>query len=300
MSTAAVPPDAMADLAEPAIAPSEEPSEGSWLRYTLLGLGALIFLFPFYYMVVGSLQTEADKSVRGAFPEAGNITLNNYKEINQSIDAVQGLLNSTVFTIGVLLCTLVFGLLAGWSLAVLEFRGRTSVLNGMLLLLVVSFQLLLVPLYVLIVRYYGLGDTYLGMILPFAINSTAVFIFRQFFLQIPKDLFEAARIDGAGELRLLWKVGIPMARPAILSAALITFIGPWNEFMWPFLITKEQQLQPFAVSLSNFMENAAGRASNPDGANLAGGVLLALPVVILFVIFQKHFTSTDASSGVKG
>jgi len=300
MSTAAVPPEAMADQLEPAIAPSKEKREGGWVRYTLLSLGALIFLFPFYYMVVGSFQTKADKSPRGIFPEAGNITVNNYVQINESIDISRGLLNSTVFTIGVLLCTLVFGLLAGWSLALLEFRGKSSVFSGMLLLLVVSFQLLLVPLYVLIVRYYGLADSYLGMILPFAINSTAVFIFRQFFLQIPKDLFEAARIDGASELLLLWKIGIPMARPAILSAALITFIGPWNEFMWPFLITKEQQLQPFAVSLSNYMNNIAGRADNPDGSELAGGVVLALPVVLLFVIFQKHFTSTDASSGVKG
>lgn len=298
MSMTAVPPDALTP--ETAVPPSQEKRQGGWVRYTLLSLGALIFLFPFYYMVVGSFQTKADKTPRGILPEAGNVTFNNYIQINQSIDVSQGLLNSTVFTIGVLLCTLVFGLLAGWSLALLEFRGRATVFNGMLLLLVVSFQLLLVPLYVLIVRYYGLADSYLGMILPFAINSTAVFIFRQFFLQIPKDLFEAARIDGASELLLLWKIGIPMARPAILSAALITFIGPWNEFMWPFLITKEQQLQPFAVSLSNYMENLAGRAANPDGSNLAGGVVLALPVVILFVIFQKHFTSTDASSGVKG
>ncbi len=81
---------------------------------------------------------------------------------------------------------------------------------------------------------------------------------------------------------------------------LITFIGPWNEFLWPFLITKKQELMPFAVSLTNFMDNAAGRATNPDGATLAGGVILALPVVILFVIFQKHFTSTDVGSAVKG
>ncbi len=242
-------------------------------------MGALIFLFPFYYMVVGSFQTKADKSVRGIFPEAGNVTVNNYVQINESINIPQGLLNSTVFTIGVLLCTLVFGLLAGWSLALLEFRGKSSVFSGMLLLLVVSFQLLLVPLYVLIVRYYGLADSYLGMILPFAINSTAVFIFRQFFLQIPKDLFEAARIDGASELLLLWKIGIPMARPAILSAALITFIGPWNEFMWPFLITKEQELQPFAVSLSNYMNEHRRARRQPGrlgarrrrGAGPAGG-----------------------------
>src|SRR6187402_3143431 len=156
MSTAAVPPEAMADQLEPAMAPSKEKREGGWVRYTLLSLGALIFLFPFYYMVVGSFQTKADKSPRGIFPEAGNVTVNNYVQINESIDISRGLFNSTVFTIGVLLCTLVFGLLAGWSLALLEFRGKSSVFSGMLLLLVVSFQLLLVPLYVLIVRYYGL------------------------------------------------------------------------------------------------------------------------------------------------
>ena len=110
----------------------------------------------------------------------------------------------------------------------------------MLLLQVVPFQLLIIPLYVLIARDYGLGDNYLGMILPFAINSTAVFIFRQYFLQLPKELFEAARIDGASELRILWSIALPLVRPALLTAMLLTFIGPWNEFLWPFLITKQQ------------------------------------------------------------
>ena len=97
----------------------------------------------------------------------------------------------------------------------------------------------MIPLYVLIARNYGLADSYLGMILPFAINSTAVFIFRQYFLQLPSELFEAARIDGAGELRVLWRVALPLVRPALLTGVLLTFIGPWNEFLWPFLITKE-------------------------------------------------------------
>ena len=109
----------------------------------------------------------------------------------------------------------------------------------MLLVQLVPFQLLMIPLYVMIVRNYGLADSYLGMILPFAINSTAVFIFRQFFLQLPEDLFDAARIDGAGELRILWSIALPLVRPALLTATLLTFIGPWNEFLWPFLITKD-------------------------------------------------------------
>jgi len=271
-----------------------------WLRFILLAIGATIFLFPFYYMVVGSFQAISDKTVRGIFPEAGNVTTVNYTEINEAINVPQGLLNSTIFAVGVLMGTIVFGLLAGWALAVMEFRGRGTMMSAMLLLLIVPFQLLMLPLYVLLVRYYGLGDTYIAMILPFLINSTAVFIFRQYFLQIPRELFESARLDGASELRTLITLGIPLARPAILSATLITFIGPWNEFLWPFLVTKKQELMPFAVSLTNYIDNAAGRATNPDGATLAGGVILALPVVILFVIFQKYFTSTDVGSAVKG
>ena len=115
-----------------------------------------------------------------------------------------------------------------------------------------------------------------------------------------REILEAARIDGAGEIRLLTKIGIPLAKPAILTALLITFIGPWNEFLWPFLVTKKQEMQPFAVSLANYMQNLAARADNPDGATLAGGVLLAVPAILLFVAFQRHFTSADLGSAVKG
>jgi ABC-type glycerol-3-phosphate transport system permease component len=269
-------------------------------RFLLLCFGALMFLFPFYYMVIGSFQEEADKSLRGMLPDPSNMTLNNYSQINTSIDATRGLLNSAIFTGGVLLGTLVFGLLAGWALAQMEFRGKATIFSAMLLVLIVPFQLLTIPLYVLIVRTYGLGDSYWGMILPFAINSTAVFIFRQFFIQIPREILEAARIDGAGEIKLLTKIGIPLAKPAILTALLITFIGPWNEFLWPFLVTKKQEMQPFAVSLANYMQNLAARADNPDGATLAGGVLLAVPAILLFLAFQRHFTSANLGSAVKG
>ena len=224
----------------------------------------------------------------------------NYKEINERVDLLGSLVNSGIFTGGVILTTVIFGVLAGYALAVLHFRGRGTLFASMLLVQLVPFQLLMIPLYVMIVRSYGLADSYLGMIVPFAINSTAVFIFRQFFLQLPEDLFSAARIDGAGELRILWSIALPLVRPALLTAVLLTFIGPWNEFLWPFLITKDADMQPLAVSLANYLSNVAGRASNPYGAILAGAVVLAAPAVALFVAFQRHFTSSDLGSGVKG
>jgi len=271
---------------------------GTVMRHLVLYLGAALFLFPFYYMLVGSLKKDPETSLRGLLPTG--LTLDNYSQINGRVDLLQSLINSGIFTGGVILGTLVLGVLAGYALARLHFRGQGTLFAVMLLVQIIPFQLLIIPIYVMIVRTYGLADSYLGMIVPFAINSTAVFIFRQFFLQLPEDLFSAARLDGAGELRILWSIALPLVRPALLTAVLLTFIGPWNEFLWPFLVTKESDMQPLAVSLANYISNIAGRASNPYGAILAGAVVLAAPAVALFVAFQRHFTSSDLGSGVKG
>jgi multiple sugar transport system permease protein len=268
--------------------------------FVLLGLGAFVFLFPFYYMFIGSLQTSPDTSVAGAFPNPSNVTGENYTNINNSINLLQGLANSGIFTGGVIFFTVIFGLLVGYALAQMHFRGKGLVFGMMLLVQMIPFQLLLIPLYIMIVRDYGLADTYLGMILPFAINSTAVFVFRQYFLQLPSTLFEAARIDGASELRILWQIAIPLVKPAIVTAILLTFIGPWNEFLWPFLVTKDQAIQPLAVSLANYISNVSATASNPFGAILAGACVLAAPAVALFIFFQRQFISTNIGSSVKG
>jgi multiple sugar transport system permease protein len=276
-----------------------QPVPNTW-RLAVLLLGALAFLFPFYYMVIGSLQPSPDTSVSGALPNPANLTLHNYSQINASVNLGRSLLNSGIFTGAVVLGTVVFGVLAGYSLARLHFRGRGTLFASMVLLQVIPFQMLIIPLYVLIVRNYGLGDSYLGMIAPYAINSTAVFVFRQYFLQLPRDLFDAAYIDGASELQVLLRVALPLVRPALLTTVLLAFIGPWNEFLWPFLITKQQSLQPLAVSLANYISTVAARASNPFGAILAGACVLAAPAVALFIAFQRHFTSTNLGSGVKG
>ena len=290
---------------EVAVAPDdvtsvEPPTSRSWWRLIVLGIGALVFVFPFYYMIIGSLQKNQNTSLSGVVPQPGNITLRNYGEINAALNLGKTLINSGVFTGGVLLATVVFGVLAGYALAQLRFRGRGLLFVMMLLLLMVPFQLLIIPLYVLIVRYYGLGDSYLGMIAPFAINSTAVFIFRQYFLQLPKELFDAARIDGANELRILTRIALPLVRPALLTAMLLTFIGPWNEYLWPFLITKQQSMQPLAVALANYMNTVQSTVSNPFGTILAGAVVLAVPAVALFLAFQRYFVAPNIGSAVKG
>jgi len=270
------------------------------LRFALLLVGALAALVPFYYMLIGALQRKRDTSPLGLLPLPGNLTLNNFVEINESVNLLGSLLNSLIFTAGVVGCTLVFGLLVGYALSVLTFRGQGFVFALVLLVQAIPFQLLMIPLYVMVVRYFGLADNFIGMILPFAINSVAVLIFRQYFLQIPRDIFDAARIDGASEMRILVAIAVPLVRPAVLTAMLVTFIGPWNEFLWPFLVTKDASMQTLAVSLANFSQSNGAFLENPMGAVLAGACVLAVPVVVLFLLFQRHFTSANLGSAIKG
>ncbi|WEK61317.1 MAG: carbohydrate ABC transporter permease [Candidatus Microbacterium colombiense] len=269
------------------------------LSIILLTAAAIGFAFPFYFMLVGAFQENPTNSPSELLPTSG-WTVDNFIAIDSRIDLMGSLLNSLIFTAGVLLGTVVFGLLAGYAIARLDFRGRGVIWVLMLLVQMVPFQLLMIPLYVQITRNYGLGDSYMGMILPFLINTTAVFIFVQFFKALPVEIFEAARIDGAGEIRLLTSVAIPLIKPVLVTVVLVTFIGPWNEFLWPFLITKDATLQPLAVSLANYISNVAQSTANPNGAILAGATALAFPVVILFVVFQRFFTATDLGAAVKG
>ncbi len=269
------------------------------LSVILLTVAAIGFAFPFYFMLVGAFQENPTNSPDELFPTSG-WTIDNFLAIDSRIDLAGSLLNSLIFTAGVLLGTVVFGLLAGYAIARLDFRGRGVIWVLMLLVQMVPFQLLMIPLYVQITRNYGLGDSYMGMILPFLINTTAVFIFVQFFKALPVEIFEAARIDGAGEIRLLTSVAIPLIKPVLVTVVLVTFIGPWNEFLWPFLITKDASLQPLAVSLANYISNVAQSTANPNGAILAGATALAFPVVILFIVFQRFFRATDLGAAVKG
>lgn len=272
---------------------------GAVARQVLLAVAALVFAFPFYFMVVGAFQESPTNTPSRLVPTSG-WTTQNFTQIDARIDLAGSLVNSLVFTAGVLLGTVVFGTLAGYAVARLQFPGRRLTWVLMLLVQMVPFQLLMIPLYVQITRGYGLGDTYLGMILPFAINTTAVFIFAQFFRALPREMFEAARIDGAGELRILRSIALPLVKPALATVVLVTFIGPWNEFLWPFLITKDASLQPLAVSLANYITNVSQTAANPNGAILAGACALAFPVVALFCLFQRYFRTTDLGSAVKG
>jgi multiple sugar transport system permease protein len=293
-------PAAVAAERATAVAPPTRRSRRRLWPLLGLGAGAVVFLFPFYYMVVGALQREPNSDVSGAFPNPANLTLDNLRDIDQAINLPRTLLNSGIFTGGVLLCTLVLGLLAGYALARLEFRGRGMVFNAMLLILIVPFQLLMIPLYVMIVRGYLLGDTYLGMILPFAVNATAVFIFRQFFLQLPRELFESARLDGASELQILTRVAIPLAKPGHPDGCDPDLHRALERV--PVAVAGHQAARPAAAGRGpGQLHRQRGLApGQPVRGHPGRGGGADDPAVVLFLIFQKRFQATNLGSGIKG
>jgi multiple sugar transport system permease protein len=274
-----------------------DPGKGfSWGRLAglaVLVLGALIFLFPFYYMVVGALQREPKTDITSAFPNPANLTLANFGDINAQVDLVRTLINSGIFTAGALLATFVIGLLAGYALARLDFRGRNVVFNAMLLILVLPFQLFMIPLYVLIVRTYGLSDNYLGMILPFGVNATAVFIFRQFFLQLPPELFESARIDGASELRIFLRLILPLGLPAIASLAIFQFLWTWNDLL--VALTFGRDTRPITVAI---LSQLSEFGSSIEIIAPASFISLVLPLAVFFA-FQRYFVEGPLAGSVK-
>lgn len=272
---------------------------GRVLAYIAVVIGAIAFLFPFYFMAIGSVSpaNEVGRVVPSHFDLA------NWRYMLSRIPIGRNLLNSAVYAGGVIVSTLVVGSLTGYALARLSFPGRDLVFNVILLTLMVPFQLTMIPLYIMIVNFGWTQpgpQNYLALIVPGAVNATAILIFRQFFMQLPQDLFDAARVDGDNELGILRRIALPLSAPAFLITGLITFIGPWNEFLWPLLVTRDINWMPLAESVALFgVGGQAGGAASEWGTITAAATTLAIPAVILFVVFQRYFVQGVATTGLK-
>jgi len=256
--------------------------------------GAVLVLLPFIWMLTGSFKPVSEFY---AYPDRllpTEPTADAYFDIWTAIPFARLFANSVAFSLGVSLLSLFLDSLAAYALARLTFRGKRISFWIVLLVLMVPFQITLVPLY-LTVFDLGWIDTYAGLILPRATNAFGIFLLRQFFITIPRDYDEAARIDGASELRIYWRIILPLSKPALATLFIFHFMYNWNDFLWPLVITTSSEMRTLPTGLALFM----GQHTVEQALLLAGATLTLLPLLIAFLFAQRHFVRGVSATGLK-
>ncbi|MCW5317372.1 ABC transporter permease subunit [Nostoc sp. KVJ3] len=264
---------------------------GDFLSLVVLLLGAFIVLLPLFVVFLTSFASTVTS------PE--NLSQNNWSLANYRIAWQQGkfllaFANSTLVAIAVTAFQIVTSALAGYALARLKFRGRQALLLVVLATLVIPFQLLVIPIF-LVLKWGHLINTYWALILPTAVNGFGIFLLRQYFQTIPVELEEAAAIDGANRLQILWRVMLPLARPALVTLFLFTFIGEWNDLFKPLVFTTRPELRTVQLALAEFQE----QFTNNWPLMMAAVTIATVPVMGLFLIGQRQFIQGIATTGIK-
>lgn len=263
--------------------------------YAILGAGLLVVVGPFVWAVLSSVKPEAEiRRVPATWwPEA--FTLDNYRELLSRLDFPQAFANSAIVAVLTTLGNLAFCSLLGYALAKLRFPGKRALFLVVLGTLMVPSMVTFVPQFVM-VSNLGLVNSYGGLILPFLATPFGVFLMRQYLLSIPDELIEAARVDGAGELRIFARIVLPLCGPALATLTILTFLASWNNFLWPLVVatTEDKYTLPVALALYSVGQNRID-----FGLVLAGAVAVLLPVVIVFVLLQRHFLRGIATTGLK-
>lgn len=268
------------------------------LSYLLLALLALTFFLPVAMMLVCSFKPDGR-----VLAEAGHLTgylaaglsWDNYGDVFHRVPFLRYLLNSIGITATIVLAGLPVNSLAGYGLARLRWKGRDAVLLLVLALMIIPLEAIAVPLFYEVTRL-GWRNTYLVQIVPFIANAFSIYLFYSFFLGLPKELEEAARIDGAGPWRIFFTIVAPNAKPVFATVAILTFLTQWGSFLWPLMVTDSERVRPLPLGIAAFYTLPPLQW----GDIFAFGVMMVAPVLLLFVIFQKWFIRGVASVGVKG
>jgi multiple sugar transport system permease protein len=263
--------------------------------YVVLIAGLLVVVGPFLWMALASLKPEAE--IRAVPPTwwPHTFTLDNFRDLFSRLDFPTYFLNSTIVAALTTAGNLLFCSLLGYALAKLRFPGRKAMFLVVLGMLMVPGMVTFVPQFVL-VSNLGLANSYAGLVLPFLAGPFGVFLMRQFLLSIPDDLIEAARVDGAGEWRIFWRIVLPLCRPALATLGILTFLASWNNFLWPLVIATTEDKYTLPVALALY---SVGQNRTDLGLLLAGAVVVVLPVLIVFLLLQRHFLRGIATTGLK-
>lgn len=275
--------------------------------YLVMIILAVIFLFPIVFMLITSIKVDelqilSDVSTIYAFIPRGELGLDNYRQVFQNLEFGRMLFNSTFIMVITVVLGLIVNSMIAYALSRLNFRGRQLLLAIIVALIIVPFEAVAVPLLLVVNNLPWFGgatswlDTYHVQIIPFIADAFSIFLFYQFFISIPKELEEAALVDGAGHFRIYWQVIVPLSKPVFATVAILTALANWNRFMWPLMVTRGVDVRPLTVGMQTFF----GQDPRIWGDLLAFASLITIPVLIVFLIFQKWFVQSVASTGIKG
>jgi multiple sugar transport system permease protein len=272
-------------------------SLASLLAYGGLSAGLLLVVAPFAWMVLGSLKTreEMARLIPTWIPQ--HPTLDNYRVLIERLDLPLFFANSVLVASVVTVGNVIFCSMAGYALAKLRFPGRRLVFALVLATLLVPGGVTLIPSFIL-VSWLGLANTYAGLTLPFLAGAFGVFLIRQSMLNLPDELIDAARVDGASEYRIFWQIALPLSAPAVATLAILTFLGSWNGFLWPLVVAQSERLYTLPVALATF--SRVGEHNTDFGLLMAGSCVIVLPILVVFVGLQRYITRGLAMTGLKG
>jgi multiple sugar transport system permease protein len=267
----------------------------AWLvNGALLGASA-ITLLPLVWMISVSLMSAGEASTSPPPLVPAEPTLASYRELFLRADIARNLANSLALATAATLLSLAFNVTAGYAFAKLRFTGRELVWRLLLGLMLIPSQVAMIPLF-LMLKEVGLVNTYLGVLVPAAANVFGIFLVRQYALSIPDELLEAARIDGASELRIFRSIVLPALRPILVTLAIFAFLGSWNDFLWPLIVLTDDARQTLPVALASLGREHAGDSE----LSMAGAVVTILPVLVVFLALQRHYLQGLLAGSVKG
>jgi multiple sugar transport system permease protein len=266
-----------------------------WWIYLIAALGLVAVAAPFVWMLLGSFKTDGEllRVPPTWLPEAP--TSGNYSELFGKANFPRYFLNSTLVALVVTAGNLTFCSMLGYALAKLSFKGKTPLFILVMGTLMVPGMVTFVPLFVLVTNA-GLANSYPGLILPFLVSPFGVFLMRQFFAGLPDDLMDAARVDGTSELGIFGRIMLPLTRPALATLGILTFLGSWNNFLWPLVIAQTEDKYTLPVALALY---STGQNAQHYGLLMAGAVVVVVPVLVIFLAFQRHVTKGIAITGLK-
>lgn len=261
--------------------------------YLILGIGGFGMVFPFLWMVASSLKHASEIYNLNLVP--GNPTLDNYRTVLTDTKFVRWFANSVIVALITTASVAFFDSLAGYTLAKFRFPGQQVIFILILSTLMVPTEMLVIPWYLMSINLHW-ADSYWGIMFPGVMSAFGVFLMRQFFLGVPNDLLDAARIDGVSEFRLFWNIALPLVKPAVAALCIFTFLGNWNAFLWPLIVTRTPEMRTLPVGIA-FFSSEAGSAYE---LIMTAAALGTIPVLVVFAIFQRQIIRGIALTGLKG